>query len=554
MKVLLVALNASYCHTSPAVRLLARYCQQDGVDVEYQEYTINDSMDFVLERIASYDADVVGFSCYIWNIQQTMYLCENLKKVRPRVKIVLGGPEVSYSAEEILSQWNFVDFVVMGEGEESFRQLIRRIARGDVKRCVVKPPAQPVDMNMLPFAYDVDEDYSNRYIYYETSRGCPFGCKYCLSSRDNGVRYASLDKVKEDLYRIAQSNVGVVKLVDRSFNCDTERAVEIFNIIRGLPRDVVFQCEVNPELISDEFIEAMKGIEHRLQFEAGLQTTNPDSLRAVGRNPNVNRALGGIRRLVDSGVKVHADLIAGLPYDSYETFARAFDDLYMCRPHEIQLGFLKLLKGTALRDMAGEYGVVYRSQPPYEILYNRWMSYEDLCALKGIAFLVNKYYNTGKFKHTLDYAVSRYKSPFAFYEDFERFWSAKGLYGHNLSLVNLYKLLLEYLKCKEGIYALEFIGDMVKFDYMLNHNTASVPDFMPSRSDKRDREYVKSLLKDKKWVDEHIPELTGRSLGQILKWVTFERFYHDVPASEKKVDKYVVFVHGKVNRYIDVYI
>lgn len=564
MKVLLIALNARYFHTNPAVRILAEYCKGEDIDIQYQEYTINDNRDYVLEQIALYNSDVVGFSCYIWNIEFVLYLCENLKKIRPGVKIVLGGPEVSYGAEELLSRYDFIDFIVAGEGEESFKRLLEDMAHGDVetrdeiKGTIIYPSTEYVDLDRLPFAYDIEEDYSNRYIYYETSRGCPFGCSYCLSSRDRVVRYADLQKVKEDLYKIASSNVEVVKLVDRSFNCDVKRAVEIFNIIRELPRDVVFHCEVNPELVSDEFIDAVKGLEHRLQFEAGLQTTNPDSLKAINRSPRVDKALYGIKRLVDTGIKVHADLIAGLPYDTYETFSRSFDDLYVCGPDEIQLGFLKLLKGTPLRDMAEEYGMVYRSQPPYEILYNKWMSYEDLCVLKGIEALVNKYYNTGSFKYTLDYCISRCKSPFAFYEDFSRFWTAKGYYGKNLSLVNHYRLLYEYLQdCiynDEKRFNKSFIDDIIKFDYMLKNNTTSLPDFMNLNADKKDREYIKAILRDKKWLEKNIPELAGRPMADILKCVTFEKFYHNVPESDESVSKYVVFIHGlSKSRYVDVY-
>ncbi|ADL08213.1 B12-binding domain-containing radical SAM protein [Thermosediminibacter oceani] len=551
MKVLLVGLNSKYIHTNLAIRNLAAYCRSD--DVKIFEATINDSIDDVLEEIILNSPQMVAFSCYIWNIDYVLYLAENLKKVSPKITVVLGGPEVSHDAGEILKRCDYVDYVIIGEGEYTFKAFldafrgnglfseIPGIAYRRDGRLYVNPQAGYVDLNEVPFSYDEQEDLSHRLVYYETSRGCPFNCAFCLSSLDKAVRTASLEKVERDLSFFVRKGVDTVKLVDRSFNCDTERAIAILDIIRRLGGNTVFHCEINPELVNDRFLKGLEGIEDRLRFEVGIQTTNPESLKEISRNPDVERALRGIERLKAAGVKLHVDLIAGLPYDDFESFSRAFDDVYRLEPDEIQLGFLKLLKGTRLRDKSEKYGMVYRSRAPYEILYNRWIGYEELAVLKGIAKLLDKYYNTGRFKYSLAHLGGTFKRPFEFYLSLYNYWRQKGLLRKELSLKSLYDHLYRYavtLNLEPGL-----VKDLIKFDYMYSGCKGSPPDCINREKDRHLKDKVKALAGNQEWLKQNLPGVKELSNGNIWNKISYGYFSHDVTSDFRKREIGVIFLY-----------
>lgn len=558
MKTLLVGINARYIHTNLAIRNMAAYIKDK--DITVYEATINDNMDDVLEDIMSYNAEVIGFSCYIWNIEDVLYIAENIKKIKPKTTIVLGGPEVSYEVEDLLEGNPYIDYVILSEGEERFRKLLKALdgqmplesidglayrASGHI---LVNPPGGYMDLNEIPFPY-TDENLSDKLVYYETSRGCPFRCAFCLSSLETDVRTANLEKVKSDLYRFTEMGVKVVKLVDRSFNCDLLRAMELLDIIRKLPGNTMFHCEVNPELVNDDFIKGLKGLEKRLQFEVGIQSTNPETLREISRNPNVERAMEGIKRLKTSGIKLHVDLIAGLPHESFESLGYSFDDVYNLHPQEIQLGFLKLLRGTRLKKDAHKYGIVYRSKPTYEILYNNDISYEELCILKGIARLIDKYYNTGRFKNSLAYLNKSFNRPFDFYMSFYEYCNKRNLFrsgGH--SLKTQYEILYSFAQSLD--IDTELFRDIIKFDFLLTSGkNVALPDFIYPMENREFLNKAKEYVYDEKWLEANLPEALGLSSRELSKRLTYGYFRYDVPENTARRDKGIVFLQKDGQTY-----
>lgn len=560
LKTLLVGINAKYIHTNLAIRNLAKYCGDK--DIITYESTINDKTEDVLAEIISYKADVVGFSCYLWNIEQILYMAENIKKINLKTIIVLGGPEVSYDAENILKQNHAIDFIILGEGEERFKKLlgviyskeaindIDGIAYRDNRNKVhVNMPTGYVNLDDIPLSYSETEDLSNKLVYYETSRGCPFGCAFCISSLDKGVRVADLNKVKKDFSFFANKGVRTVKLVDRSFNCDLKRAIKILDIIRSLNKDTVFHCEINPDLVDDEFLTSLKGLENKIQFEVGVQSTNPASLKAISRTTNVEKTLLGIKKLKAAGIKLHADLIAGLPYEDFESFKKSFDDLYRLKPTEIQLGFLKLLKGTKIRHEASKYGICFESKPPYEILYNNYISYDELRILKGIATLIEKYYNDGRFKHSLDFLEKHFARPFDLYLSFYNYFKSNGLFKYSLSLSSRYDVLYNYACTLE--IDIELFRDFLNLDFLYFNRNGGKPACLRKITYKGFSDIAKAHLIDKNWIEHNLPQAAKLSYSQILKQIATGFFKHDILSSPEYEPREMglVFFYDKDKTY-----
>ncbi|SNX55265.1 B12-binding domain-containing radical SAM protein [Thermoanaerobacterium sp. RBIITD] len=553
MKTVLVGLNAKYYHTNLAIRNIKWYCKP--MEIEILEMTINDDTDYILYEILKKMPDVVGFSCYIWNIEKVLKLCEYIKKVKKEIIIVLGGPEASYDAENLL-KISQIDFIVLGEGEITFKELLARFCTGgnidDLdgiayrtnESIIVKAKADYVNLDDIPFPYS-DEEISDRLVYYETSRGCPFRCSYCLSSLDNKLRYASIEKVKVDLNALSKMGAKIVKLIDRSFDSNIKRAIEILNIIRELKGDTVFHCEVNPELINKEFIDSLKGIEDRIQFEVGIQTTNKSTLINVSRNPDVESALNGIKLIVDAGIKVHVDLIAGLPGDSFDSVADSFNDVYKLNPDEIQLGFLKLLKGTNLRKYKDKYGIEFRSDAPYEVLKTSTMSYYELHELKSIAFLVDKYYNSGRFNKTLNFLLSFYDAPFDLYKSMYDYWESYNLFNRRHSLNDLYDIMYKFAVSKRIDSML--IKDYLRYDYMFSTNNKAYPNCLKDVYQKIP-DSVKSLLHDDEWLQHNLPMAKNMSSIEKGKNISIGFFKHDILGENDK-GVYIAFLHCKDKTY-----
>ncbi len=447
MKTLFVAVNAKYVHTNIAVRYLTQVCLGGGIDCRFVEFTINEPSNGILEKLYMSHADVYGFSCYIWNIGRVLELCRNLKQMRPECKIFLGGPEVSFDGENILKACQFVDYVLCGEGESYICEFLKNMPE---ERSVLKCAA-PLPMDELPFPYTQEdlEDVVNgeKLVYYETSRGCPFSCAYCLSSVDEGVRFLNIERVKKELKWFADAGVMTVKFVDRTFNADKKRALEIWRYCLELDGDTCFHFEIGADLISGEAIELLKTAPAgKFQFEIGVQSTNERTISEISRTMNLDRLSENVRNLREhTNVMLHLDLIAGLPFEDLKTFKESFNQVYGMKPHVMQLGFLKLLKGSSLRKKAEDYNIKYNCFAPYEVFSTNWLTYEDVIKLKCVEDVLERYFNSGRFYKTLEKALEFFDNPFDFYSGLADFWNKRGLIGQGVKRITLYQLLYEFL-------------------------------------------------------------------------------------------------------------
>ena len=478
-KMLLVAVNAKYVHTNLAVRYISRYCTENGEACDFCEHTINEPQNNVLMQLYAADCDAYGFSCYIWNIRYVLDICRSLKKLRPGRKIILGGPEVSFDAESLLEKYEFLDCIICGEGEKAVLEYIRQPQN---ERCVIY--GTKLDMNELAFPY-TDNDLraiteNERLVYYETSRGCPFSCSYCLSSAKKGVDFLSLDRVKKELEILAKSGAITIKFVDRTFNADKRRAKEIWEYCMSLETDTCFHFEIGADLLDDEMLELLKSARTgRFQFEIGVQTTNPETVRAVSRTMNIEKLSENVRFLrKNTEIALHLDLIAGLPYEDFESFKKSFNDVYSLSPHVLQLGFLKLLKGSALRRLSQEFGMNFCDNAPYEIFSTHWLTFDDVIRLKAIEDVLERYYNSGKFYDTLDVTLGFFGSPFEFYEKLSLYWVEKGLVGQGVKRISLYNHLYEFLKMQLSEEMIKKIMPTMKKDFSRWHsNGVGTPDW-----------------------------------------------------------------------------
>lgn len=486
MKTLVTTLNAKYIHTCLALRYLKAYAEPE-FPVEIVEYTIKDPVMNIVSDLFQREADVIGFSCYIWNIEQTITVIQMLKKVKPDVRIVLGGPEVSYDTDYWMRRIPEVDFIVMGEGEDTFRHLLQELSGegkfhfvfglayrkdGEVR---INPGRPKLDLDTIPtphrFAEDVP-DLAKRVVYFETSRGCPFSCQFCLSSIETGVRYFDIERVKADLLYLIQSGAKLIKFVDRTFNIKRDYAMEIFQFLIDHHGGCVFQFEITADIMRPEVLQflsdhAPPGI---FRFEIGVQSTNDLTNELIKRRQNFTKLARTVTMIKDSGkIDQHLDLIAGLPEEDYDSFRQTFNDVFALRPEELQLGFLKMLRGTGLRNDADKYGYVFMDQAPYEILGNRVLSFADIVRIKRVEDVLEKYWNAHRMDHTLEYLISReFTSPFDFFQSFGDYWEERGWQkiGHQLEdlFIRLAAFLQEY-----GLKRPEIAEGLMKLDYFLNH-------------------------------------------------------------------------------------
>ncbi|MDY6315572.1 MAG: radical SAM protein [Clostridia bacterium] len=433
----LVAINAKYCHTSLSVRSLASYIKSRGEDAAVFEFTINDSVSNIIKKLAMSGADTFAFSCYIWNIAIVNRIAVDLKIILPQAKVWLGGPEVSFDPQN----YPFADKIFCGEGERTFLSEIK----SDSGRVVRGEPIENLDE--LPFPYDDLEALDNRILYYESSRGCPYNCSYCLSSSFNGVRFKSLDKVFSDLKRFDDAKVRLVKFVDRTFNADRKRANRILDFILNECKNTSFHFEIEGELLDDEQIELLEKFpKGKVQLEIGVQSTDRRTLEAVRRYSDTDKLLDIIGRLSKrDNVHIHTDLIAGLPYETYDRFRRSFDELFERKPHCIQLGFLKLLKGSKMREDAKKWNYKFSAAAPYTVYSNDFLSFAEVKRLEAIEYLVDKLYNSGCFELSVSEAVKMFGSAFLFFEKLSIYMEERGLYDRPLSRKFLYSVIFDFL-------------------------------------------------------------------------------------------------------------
>ena len=496
LKILLAACNAKYIHSNLAVYNLKSCSGKYSPNVVIKEYTINQIRDDILKDIYLEQPDVICFSCYIWNISFVKELVPDLKKILPHVDFWAGGPEVSYDAVEFLKKNPAFFGVMVGEGEETFHELagyyierkpenlkeIRGVAFHDetkVPDIVHTGWRELMDLSKVPFAYSNLTEFKNRIIYYESSRGCPFSCSYCLSSIDKKLRFRDIELVKNELQFFIDNKVPQVKFVDRTFNCKHDHAMAIWRYITEHDNGITnFHFEISADLLREEELALMKTMRPGLiQLEIGVQSTNPQTIKAIRRTMDFEKLKGIVDQIHSFGnIHQHLDLIAGLPYEGYESFHKSFCDVYALRPEQFQLGFLKVLKGSHMMEMTREYQILYKDREPYEVLSTAWLTYGEILRLKMVESMVEVYYNSGQFKHTLVFLEQYFEDPFRMYEALGRFYEKKGYSEISHSRMRRYEILMEFAGEQKEI-PLEVLSDVMLLDLYLRENLKSRPSF-----------------------------------------------------------------------------
>ena len=496
LKILLAACNAKYIHSNLAVYNLKSCSGEYSPNVVIKEYTINQIQDDILKDIYLEQPDVICFSCYIWNISFVKELVPDLKKILPHVDFWAGGPEASYDAVEFLKKNPAFFGVMVGEGEETFHELagyyierkpenlkeIRGVAFHDetkVPDIVHTGWRELMDLSKVPFAYSNLTEFKNRIIYYESSRGCPFSCSYCLSSIDKKLRFRDIELVKKELQFFIDNKVPQVKFVDRTFNCKHDHAMAIWRYITEHDNGITnFHFEISADLLREEELALMKTMRPGLiQLEIGVQSTNPQTIKAIRRTMDFEKLKGIVEQIHSFGnIHQHLDLIAGLPYEGYESFHKSFCDVYALRPEQFQLGFLKVLKGSHMMEMTGEYQILYKDREPYEVLSTAWLTYGEILGLKMVESMVEVYYNSGQFKHTLVFLEQYFEDPFRMYEALGRFYEKKGYSEISHSRMRRYEILMEFAGEQKEI-PLEVLSDVMLLDLYLRENLKSRPSF-----------------------------------------------------------------------------
>ena len=554
MQFLLVAVNAKYIHTNPALYSLRAYAGKELIPfVSMAEYTINNRVEEVLGSLYLKDPDVIGFSCYIWNFHFIQELLRELPKVLPETEIWLGGPEVSFDGQEALKKFPMVRGIMAGEGEQTFKDLLSFYVAKDHPKMksgygnlleipgLVLPEGSslartPLDFSTVPFPYDDLGEFKNKIIYYESSRGCPFRCSYCLSSIDKTVRFRDMELVMRELQYFLDHNVPQVKFIDRTFNCSRSRALEIWKYLADHDNGITnFHFEIAAELLGREELELLKIMRPGLlQLEIGVQTTNPETLRKINR-PADPEKIAGIVKEIKSGenIHVHLDLIAGLPYEGYDSFGRSFDCVYRMTPHQLQLGFLKVLKGTAIWEQAEAYGIVYGDRMPYEVLYTKWLSYGEVLKLKRIEEMVELYYNSNQFVYTLSALEREFSAPFAMFEELAAYYEKNGYLVNSPARSYRYQVLLDFVKDRIPEKTALF-KELLTFDLYLRENAKSRPSF------------ARDLLpwREKIWQfycgEEEKPDLLAAysdyHARQTMKMTHMEGFYYPVWEACKEME------------------
>ena len=583
MKFLLAAINAKYIHSNPGVYSLRAFARTKipGADIEIGEYTINHQMDLILQDIYRRKPDFIGFSCYIWNISYIMEIVRDVKKVLPEAEIWLGGPEVSYDAKKVLTREPDVRGIMRGEGELTFTELVRaylqrektsvpdgytgesfrgqakeetsgcaentrmpenaegenahsdrldlsqipgityRAANGEIEE---HGPQRLLSLDEIPFYYDDMAGFENRIVYYESSRGCPFSCSYCLSSIDKTVRFRSLDLVLPELQFFLDHKVPQVKFVDRTFNCKREHTLGIWRYLVEHDNGITnFHFEVSADIFDEEELELIGKMRPGLiQLEIGVQSTNPDTIREIHRHMDLVKLKRAVDRVYDyRNTHQHLDLIAGLPYENYESFMRSFDDVYRMRPDQLQMGFLKVLKGSYMEEQVAAYDLKYRGIPPYEVLSTKWLPYSDVIRLKGVEDMVEVYYNSGQFPATMKLLEKRFQRPSEIFVNLAEYYEKNGLTGISHSRLARYEILYRFMEedmreeerdhvtaakvPETGQPSLADFRDSLMYDLYVRENIKSRPSFASDQSPykKEVREFFMAEEENPKWLTDY---------------------------------------------------
>ena len=552
MRVLLTTLNSKFIHSNLALRYLKASLKHLPLTLIMDEFTINDHLERVVGDIYRHNPDIIALSCYIWNIRETLMVVESIKKVIPDSVVVLGGPEVSYDSVSLLEENSEVDVIVKGEGEITFPFLIERLMNNkpldDVEGITYRKAGTIIenrdrtplsDLDALPFPYEEGfQDLDNRIVYYETTRGCPFQCQYCLSSINPGVRYLSLDRVRKDIKTFIDAGIPQVKLVDRTFNCNPKRARDIFRMIMEMGGNTNFHFEICGDLLDDETLDLLKDAPPGLfQFEIGVQSTRVETLEAIRRKTDFDKLSERVKILKGyRNIHLHLDLIAGLPGENYLSFQRSFNDVYKLKPDRLQLGFLKLLKGSGIRKDAEIWEYKYLSQPPYEVLENRDISYGEMLMLKDVEDLVERYYNTHRYTNSLEYLGQLFGGDYyALYEDFARYWRTKGYAGLSHSLIRHYEIFIEYGLSIDGIDG-EYFKDLIRLDYASQGKPSRYPKGIDVVLDEEEKQWVRNFFNNRDNILKYLPHLAQYTPSQISRMAHIEFFDYEV-MRDKGADK-----------------
>ncbi len=547
VKILLIAVNAKYIHSNPAVYSLRAYAGAELQEhIEIAEYTINHQLEEILADIYEKNPDVMAFSCYIWNWNRIQELVTELPKILPDRPIWLGGPEVSYDAPQILAAYPQLAGIMIGEGEETFRELTEyyvnpcRVSEegaggkrlqdipGLALASGYTPARELTDLNRLPFLYDNLEAFENRIIYYESSRGCPYRCSYCLSSIDKSVRFRDISVVKKELQFFLEHHVPQVKFVDRTFNCNHAHAMEIWRFIHEHDNGVTnFHFEISADILKEEELVLLNQMRPGLvQLEIGVQTANPATIREIHRVMDLERLEQIVKRIqAGHNIHIHLDLIAGLPYEDYESFKHSFDRVYGMQPQQLQLGFLKVLKGSYMHERAEEYGLLYLDKPPYEVLCSSWLPYSDVLRLKQIEEMVEIYYNSNQFTHTLPVLAKRFDSPFAMFEALAVFYREQGYFAKAPARAYRYQALLHFAQ-RQDPENVALYSELLTFDMYLRENLKSRPEFF--RDLQSYKEAIRSFYQKEEEQRRFLPDYIGYDSKQLAKMTHLEPFSYAV--------------------------
>lgn len=539
MKIFLTAINAKYIHSNLAVYSLRAYAKAFQEQIEIGEYTINNRVDYILEQIYKAKPDVLCFSCYIWNIGYVEDLITEYHKLCPEVPIWVGGPEVSYEVETFLEEHPQVTGVMIGEGERTFQQLCEYYANqnGTLKELngiaykdsvsgevIFTQPQEPMNMSDIPFCYDHIENFENRIIYYESSRGCPFNCSYCLSSIDKKLRFRDTELVKKELAFFIEKKVPQVKFVDRTFNCKHDHAMEIWRFVKEHDNGITnFHFEISADLLNEEELALIHDMRPGLiQLEIGVQSTNEPTIREIHRTMKLELLKDIVRKIQSGGnIHEHLDLIAGLPYEDYAAFAKSFDEIYELKPNQLQLGFLKVLKGSYMYGHAAEYEIVYHEKTPYEVMKTKWLSFDDVLKIKQVEEMLEVYYNSGQFEITMKVLEPLFDSAFMMFQELGAFYEAKGYFGMSHSRIRRAEILLEFMRERKSSGAvMQMLEESLTFDLYYRENCKSRPSWAPSPAEFKEqtRYYCKNGAKSHlEPFHYRFPEKSKKALQEVPK-------------------------------------
>ena len=538
MKILLTAINAKYIHSNPAVYSLSAYAngnlseeEKEKCQVEIAEYTINHRTETIIADIYKKKPDVLNFSCYIWNWEYVQEVMTELHKLMPNVPIYLGGPEVSFTAETIQKQYPFLAGIMIGEGEETFLELCRAYIENRDAKLLAGISGEPrglVNINDIPFFYDDMSAFEHRIVYYESSRGCPYRCSYCLSSIDKTVRLRDLELVKKELQFFLDLKIPQVKFIDRTFNCNRDHACEVWQYIHENDNGITnFHFEISADILTDRELDILEKMRPGLvQLEIGVQSTNPETIKEINRVMNIDKLRDVVAKIHSfKNIHQHLDLIAGLPYEDYETFQKSFNDVYSMKPQQLQLGFLKVLKGAKMWEKAEEYGIAYTEKPPYEVLFTNWITYEEILRLKQVEEMVEIYYNSNQFTYTLAMLEMEFETSFRLYEALADYYVEKGYALQNPARGYRYQILLDF--CiekapeKEDMYR-----ELLTFDIYLREKMKTRPAFAKTQDTLKD--VSREIYQKEEENRELLPAYGEYNSKQLSKMTHLEEFAYSV--------------------------